>query len=178
MLEGGEDPMYIARRLVRFASEDVGLAEPDALRQTLAAKDSVAFLGLPECKIALAQAVVHLALSPKSAEVYKAYKRAAKEVAQGDNPPVPKHIRNAPTKLMKGLGYGDGYIYAPDTDAGISEMTCLPDSLQNRDYYKPGRWGFEQELALRMEKIKNWQKHRRSRSAVNKDLKPESGGKE
>ncbi len=160
MLEGGEDPLYVARRLVRFASEDIGLADPLALPQTLAARDAIHFIGMPEGALALSQAVVYLALSPKSNSLYKGYKLVQKEVARGYNPGVPLHIRNAPTKLMKGLGYGKGYAYAHDSNEGISEMTCLPDSLQDRIFYKPGRRGFESELDRRMQQIKQWHQKR------------------
>jgi putative ATPase len=164
MLEGGEDPLYIARRLVRFASEDVGLADPDALRQTLVARDAVHFIGMPEGSLALAQAVVYLALSPKSNALYKAYKGASAEVARGQNPPVPLHLRNAPTRMMKELGFGDGYIYAHDTDEGIGDMSCLPDSLAGTEYYLPGRRGFEAELAARMQQIHDWHARRRAQA--------------
>ncbi len=165
MLEGGEDPLYIARRLVRFASEDVGLADPDALRQTLAARDAVHFLGMPEGALAMAQAVVYLALSPKSNALYKAYGKTSREVASGHNPPVPMHLRNAPTRLMKELGFGGGYIYAHDTDQGIGDMNCLPDSLKGTDFFQPGTRGFETELAARMEQIRKWHARRRARAA-------------
>ena len=160
MLEGGEDPLYIARRLVRFASEDVGMADPDALRHSLAARDAVHFLGMPEGALALAQAVVYLALSPKSNALYKAYKFTSREVERGQNPPVPAHLRNAPTRLMKELGFGDGYVYAHDTADGIAEMSCLPDDLRGTDYYRPGTRGFEKELADRMEQIRRWHERR------------------
>jgi putative ATPase len=164
MLEGGEDPLYIARRLVRFASEDVGLADPDALRQTLAARDAVHFLGMPEGALALAQAVIYLALSPKSNALYKAYGKASREVAAGHSPPVPMHLRNAPTPLMKKLGFGSGYIYSHDTDSGIGDMSCLPDSLKGTDFFQPGTRGFETELAARMEQIRMWHDRRRTRA--------------
>ncbi len=164
MLEGGEDPLYIARRLVRFASEDVGLADPDALRQTLAARDAVHFIGMPEGALALAQAVVYLALSPKSNALYKAYGKTSREVARGHNPPVPLHLRNAPTRLMKELGCGDGYIYAHDTDDGLGDMNCLPDSLKGSDFFQPGTRGYEADLAARMEQIRQWHARRRARA--------------
>ncbi len=167
MLEGGEDPLYIARRLVRFASEDVGLADPDALRQTLAARDAVHFLGMPEGALALAQAVVYLALSPKSNALYKAYKKSSGEVATGHNPPVPLHLRNAPTRLMKELGFGEGYVYAHDTEDGIGDMSCLPDSLAGTKFYQPGNRGFEAELTARMEQIRQWHLRRRARTEPN-----------
>jgi putative ATPase len=164
MLEGGEDPLYIARRLVRFASEDVGLADPDALGRTLAARDAIHFIGMPEGSLALAQAAVYLALAPKSNALYRAYGKASKEVARGHNPPVPLHLRNAPTRLMKELGFGDGYIYAHDTDEGIGDMSCLPASLATREFYNPGKRGFEAELAARMEQIRQWHLRRRQRA--------------
>lgn len=178
MLEAGEDPLYIARRLVRFASEDIGLADPEALRQTLAARDAVQFIGLPEGSLALAQAVTYLALSPKSNALYTAYKQVAKEVGRGHNPSVPLHLRNAPTKMMKGLGYGEGYIYAPDTAAGIGAMSCLPESLQGRVFYQPGRRGFEMELAERMNKIAAWHERRRAKSDTQTETNETPGGKE
>lgn len=168
MLESGEDPLYIARRLVRFASEDIGLADPQALPQTLAARDAIHFIGMPEGALALSQAVVYLALSPKSNALYNGYKLVQKEVARGYNPPVPLHIRNAPTKLMKGLGYGKGYAYAHDNNDGISEMTCLPESLQDRVFFQPGRRGFELELERRMEQIRQWHLDRRNNSPDDK----------
>jgi putative ATPase len=164
MLEGGEDPLYIARRLVRFASEDVGLADPDALKQTLAARDAVHFIGMPEGALALAQAVVYLTLSPKSNALYNAYKKTSGEVATGHNPPVPLHLRNAPTRLMKDLGFGNGYVYAHDTEDSIGEMSCLPDSLAGTNYYQPGDRGFEKELSARMEQIRQWHLRRRARA--------------
>lgn len=171
MLEGGEDPLYIARRLVRFASEDVGLADPLALPQTLAARDAIHFIGMPEGALALSQAVVYLTLSPKSNALYKGYKLVQKEVARGYNPGVPLHIRNAPTKLMKGLGYGKGYDYAHDNKDGITEMTCLPDSLQDQVFYQPGRRGFEVELERRMQQIKQWHLKRRPETTDDKGEK-------
>ena len=172
MLDGGEDPLYIIRRLVRFASEDVGLADPDALRRTLAARDAVHFLGMPEGALAMAQAVVYLALSPKSNALYKAYGKTSREVATGHNPPVPMHLRNAPSRLMKGLGFGEGYIYAHDTDDGIGDMSCLPDSLTGTDYFQPGTRGFETELAARMEQIRKWHSRRRARARTEQPSPP------
>ncbi len=165
MLEGGEDPLYVARRLVRFASEDVGLADPDALVRTVAARDAAHQLGMPEGALALAQAAVYLALAPKSNALYKAYGAAAAEVARGSNPPVPYHLRNAPTRLMKEVGYGDGYVYAHDTADGLGDMTCLPDELAGTTFYQPGRRGFEAELAGRIEQIRLWHERRRRRPA-------------
>jgi putative ATPase len=150
MLEAGEDPLYIARRLVRFASEDVGLADPSALGQALAARDAVHFIGLPEGALALAQAAVYLALAPKSNALYTAYSAAAAEVREGENPPVPLHLRNAPTRLMSNLGYGKGYVYAHDTESGVAPMECLPPPLAGRVFYRPTDRGFEKELAVRL----------------------------
>jgi putative ATPase len=161
MLEAGEDPLYVARRLVRFASEDVGLADPDALPRTLAARDAVHQLGLPEGALALAQAAVYLSLAPKSNALYRAYGAVAAEVAEGSNPPVPLHLRNAPTRLMKEVGYGEGYVYAHDTPDGLAGMTCLPDDLAGTVYYTPGRRGYEVELAARLEQIRQWHERRR-----------------
>lgn len=164
MLEGGEDPLYIARRLVRFASEDVGLADPQALLQTLAARDAVQFIGLPEGALALAQATVYLALAPKSNALYSAFKATQREVSRGNNPPVPLHLRNAPTRTMKDLGYGSDYIYAHDTPDGLADMTCLPDALVGREFYRPRGKGWEHELRERMQHIAAWH-HERSRRA-------------
>ncbi|MBX3075996.1 replication-associated recombination protein A [Candidatus Obscuribacterales bacterium] len=143
MLEAGEDPLYVARRLVRFASEDVGLAAPQALPQTVAAMHAVELIGMPEAKLALAQSVVFLALAPKSNAVYKAYGMAADDANHTMQHPVPMHLRNAPTKLMKDIGYGAGYQYAHDYENAKTEMKCLPKELQNRKYYKPTARGFE-----------------------------------
>ncbi|MFO7608108.1 MAG: replication-associated recombination protein A [Candidatus Krumholzibacteriia bacterium] len=161
MLEGGEDPLFLARRLVRFASEDVGLADPQALPQALAARDAVHFIGLPEGRLALLQAAVYLALAPKSNALYRAGALAEAEVKRGSSPPVPMHLRNAPTRLMKGLGAGDGYVYAHDTRAGIARMDCLPEGLGTDMFYEPRGRGFEQELKDRLEKIRRWQQRRR-----------------
>ena len=143
MLEAGEDPMYVARRLVRFASEDIGNADPRALDVSLSVKDAVHFLGMPEAKIALAQCVTYLAAAPKSNAVYAAYNAAARDALQDVASPVPLHLRNAPTKLMKGLGYGDGYKYAHDEAAGVAEMSSLPPHLEGRRYYQPTDRGVE-----------------------------------
>jgi putative ATPase len=149
MLEAGEDPMYIARRLVRFASEDVGLAAPQALPQTISAMQAVEFIGLPEAKLALAQAVVYLAFAPKSNAVYVAYGKAASDAVNSMQHPVPMHLRNAPTKLMKEVGYSKGYKYAHNYEEGIAQMQCLPDELAGRKYYEPTPRGFEGKLKLR-----------------------------
>jgi len=153
MLEAGEDPLYIARRLVRFASEDIGLADPRALRIALDAKDAFHFIGLPEGKLALAQCVIYLAAAPKSNSVYTAYAEAAGDVENTRNDPVPLHIRNAPTGLMKNLGYGKGYQYAHDLEDKVADMDCLPDSLKGRKYYRPQEIGEEAAIRSRLEEV-------------------------
>jgi putative ATPase len=146
MLEAGEDPMYIARRLVRFASEDVGNADIRALEVALAAKDATHFLGMPECNTALAQCVTYMAAAPKSNAVYTAYGAAAHDALTDVASPVPLHLRNAPTKLMKNLDYGRGYKYAHDEAEGVANMSCLPEHLQGRRYYRPTERGHEARL--------------------------------
>jgi putative ATPase len=163
MLESGEEPLYLARRLVRMASEDIGLAEPGALAVTLAAKDAFDFLGAPEGNLALAQAAVYLALAPKSNAVYTAYGQVLEDVHKTEADPVPLHLRNAVTGLMKNVGYGEGYKYAHNFEAKVTDMTCLPDNLANRTYYKPTDQGFEQRLRARLEEIRKV----KSRSASN-----------
>lgn len=143
MLEAGEDPMYIARRLVRFASEDVGLAAPQALEQTVSAMQAVDLIGMPEGKLALAQAVVYLSYAPKSNAVYMAYNAAARDALNSLQHPVPLHLRNAPTKLMKDIGYSKGYKYAHNYDDATTDMECLPKELSGRQYYEPTDRGFE-----------------------------------
>ena len=151
MLEAGEDPLYIARRLVRFASEDVGLADPRALRIALDAKDAFNFIGLPEGKLALAQCVIYLAAAPKSNSVYTAYDAVVGDVENTRNDPVPLHIRNAPTRLMKGLGYGKGYQYAHDLEDKVADMDCLPDSLKGRKYFHGQEIGEEAKVKQRLD---------------------------
>jgi len=146
MLEAGEDPLYVARRLVRFASEDVGLAAPQALPQAVAAMQAVELIGMPEAKLALSQAVVYMALAPKSNAVYKAYLAAQEDALTTIQHPVPLHLRNAPTALMKELGYAQGYKYAHDFAEGRADMSCLPDELYGRRYYHPSPRGFEGKL--------------------------------
>ena len=153
MLEAGEDPLYVARRLVRFASEDVGLAEPGALVQAMAAKEAFHFIGVPEGKLALAQAVVYLALAPKSNALYLAYGNAAEDALKDVSEPVPLHLRNPVTRPMKSWGYGKGYEYAHDRDEKTTAMECLPESLQGRRYFRPGDEGFEKRLKARMDEI-------------------------
>ncbi len=154
MLEAGEDPLYIARRVVRMAVEDIGLAEPNALALCMAARDAVDFIGMPEGNLALAQAVVYLCAAPKSNALYTAYGAVLQDVEQTAAEPVPLHLRNAPTRLMKGLGYGKGYQYAHDAEEKVADMQCLPDSLQNRAYYHPTNEGVEKRIAERLEEIK------------------------
>jgi putative ATPase len=151
MIEAGEDPLYVARRLVRFASEDVGLADPQALVVAMAAQQAVHFIGLPEGGLALAELVVYLAAAPKSNAVYKGYGEAAEDALATRADPVPLWIRNAPTRLMKELGYGKGYRYAHDEAEGVSAMDCLPDALAGRRYYRPTSRGAEADLAARLE---------------------------
>jgi putative ATPase len=161
MLEAGEDPLYVARRLVRFASEDVGLADPRALPQAIAAQQAVHFIGMPEGSLALAQAVVYLAAAPKSNALYRAYGMAADDARKTDGEPVPLHIRNAPTRLMKDLGYGRGYEYAHDHDDAIVAQSHLPESLEGRVYFEPSERGFEERLGARMAELEaRWREAR------------------
>jgi putative ATPase len=153
MLASGEDPMYIARRVVRMAVEDVGMASPQALGITMAARDAYDFLGTPEGELALAQAVAYLALAPKSNSIYVAYGEVQEDVEKTAADPVPLHLRNAPTGLMKAFGYGKGYQYAPDLESKVADMQCLPDNLRDRRYFHPTGEGFENELRRRMEEI-------------------------
>jgi len=153
MIESGEDALYLARRMVRMASEDIGMAEPGALAVTLAAKEAFDFLGAPEGHLALAQAAVYLSLAPKSNAVYVAYGNVMEDVRKTEADPVPLHLRNAVTGLMKNVGYGEGYKYAHDFEEKVTEMQCLPDNLSGRLYYKPSDQGFEARLRVRMEEI-------------------------
>ena len=154
MLEAGEDPLYIARRVVRMAVEDIGLAEPTALALCMAARDAVDFIGMPEGNLALAQAVVYLSVAPKSNALYTAYGAVQGDVERTAAEPVPLHLRNAPTNLMKGLGYGKDYQYAHDVESKVADMQCLPDSLRNRVYYEPTNEGVEKRIRGRLEEIK------------------------
>jgi putative ATPase len=154
MLTAGEAPLYIARRLVRFASEDVGLADPVALPQTLAAWDAYHRLGSPEGELALAQATLYLALAPKSNSVYAAYGQVRRVVEEEPAGPVPAALRNAPTELMKDLGYGEGYVYAHSVDEGVGGVECLPANLVGRRFYNPQERGFECELSQRLEEFR------------------------
>ena len=162
MLEAGEDPLYIARRVIRFASEDVGLSDPRALEIAVAAYQACHYIGMPECSVHLTQVVVYLSLAPKSNSLYMAYEAAKKDALEHLSEPVPLQIRNAVTGLMKDLGYGEGYQYAHDTEAKLTDMQCLPDSLQDRVYYHPVRQGLESRFAERLEQIKSWKREQNS----------------
>ena len=154
MLEAGEDPLYIARRVVRMSVEDIGLADPNALSLCMAARDAVDFMGMPEGNLALAQAVVYLSVAPKSNALYTAYGNVQHDVEQTSADPVPLHLRNAPTGLMKKLGYGKGYQYAHELESKVADMQCLPDNLRDRVYYHPTNEGVEKRIRSRLEEIK------------------------
>ena len=158
MLEAGEDPLYIARRVTRFASEDVGLADPRALEIAVAAYQACHFIGMPECSVHLTEAVVYMSLAPKSNALYTAYEQAKKDALSHLAEPVPLVIRNAPTKLMQELDYGKGYQYAHNTREKLTNMQCLPDSLQGREYYRPTEQGLEARYKERLLQIKDWKK--------------------
>jgi putative ATPase len=167
-LEAGEDPLYIARRVVRMAVEDIGLADPNALSLCMAARDAVDFIGMPEGNLALAQAVVYLSVAPKSNALYTAYGSVQADVEQTAAEPVPLHLRNAPTRLMKGLGYGRGYQYAHDLESKVADMECLPENLRGRVYYQPTNEGIEKRIRERMGELKR----RRSQVADSQAQKP------
>lgn len=156
MLEGGENPLYIARRLIRFASEDVGMADSNALQVAVAAYHACHFLGMPECDVHLTHAVTYLAMAPKSNALYQACEQCKKDVKEKRAEPVPLWLRNAPTKLMKELDYGVGYQYAHDTEEKLTRMECLPESLKGREYYIPGVQGAEKQVKERLETVKKW----------------------
>lgn len=156
MLDGGEEPLYIARRLVRFASEDVGMADSNALQVAIAAYQACHFLGMPECDVHLTHAVVYLSMAPKSNALYVAVEEAKEDIREMPAEPVPLQIRNAPTNLMKELHYGEGYVYAHDTAEKLSKMPCLPDSLKGRRYYRPTDQGAEEQVQKRLEEILSW----------------------
>jgi putative ATPase len=156
MLEAGEDPLYVARRLIRMASEDIGLAEPGALGQAVAAMQAVHFLGMPEGNLALAQAAVYLSLAPKSNALYTGYGQVSSDAQKTVAEPVPFHLRNAVTSLMEGFGYGKGYQYAHDAPEAVTNMSCLPDSLKDRRYYVPTSEGFEKKLQEKLEALRKW----------------------
>ena len=161
MLEAGEDPIYIARRVTRFASEDVGLADPRALEQAVAAFQACRLIGMPECSVHLAQAVVYMALAPKSNALYAGYETARRDAAKEVAEPVPLHLRNAVTGLMKQLDYGKGYQYAHDADEKLTAMSCLPDSMAGKVYYDPAGLGEEAGFKARLNEIKAWKAARR-----------------
>jgi len=168
MLEAGEDPLYIARRIVRFASEDVGLADPRALRVSLDAKEAFDFLGMPEGSLALVEAAVYCALAPKSNALYEAENEAKRDVAEKPAEPVPPVIRNAVTKLMREVGYGRGYKYAHAEPEGVGGIECLPEALQGRRYYRPRSSGEEADLSRRLEAVlklrqEKWKKEEESK---------------
>ncbi|HVO60372.1 MAG TPA: replication-associated recombination protein A [Terriglobales bacterium] len=169
MLEAGEDPLYIARRLVRMAVEDIGLADPQALSLCMAARDAVDFIGMPEGNLALAEAAVYLSIAPKSNALYTAYGAVQQDVEKTAAEPVPLHLRNAPTGLMKGLGYGAGYQYAHDVEGKVANMQCLPDNLRARTYYRPTGEGIEKRVRERLEEIK-----KRRAQALDNDHEKES----
>ncbi len=158
MLEAGEDPLYVARRVVRFASEDVGLADSRALEVAVAAYQACHFLGMPECNVHLTHAVVYMSLAPKSNAMEVAYLEARADAVNEISEPVPMHLRNAPTGLMKDLGYGKGYQYAHDYEEKITAMECLPETLKGREYYRPAGQGDEAGYAQRLKEIKEWKK--------------------
>ena len=158
MLEAGEDPLYIARRVTRFASEDIGLADPKALEIAVAAYQACHFIGMPECSVHLTQAVVYMSVAPKSNALYMAYEHAKRDAAKMLAEPVPLVIRNAPTKLMQELNYGKGYQYAHDTADKLTNMQCLPDSLLGTTYYQPTTQGLEARVKARLDEIKRWKK--------------------
>ena len=156
MLEGGENPLYIARRLIRFASEDVGMADSQALQVAVSAYQACHFLGMPECDVHLTHAVTYLAMAPKSNALYKAVEACKRDVRNGQAEPVPLQLRNAPTRLMKELDYGKDYQYAHDTEEKLTRMQCLPDSLAGTTYYHPTDQGKEAAVKERLQKIRDW----------------------
>jgi putative ATPase len=158
MLEAGEDPLYIARRLIREASEDIGMADPNALSVTVAAMQAVHFMGMPEANLALAEAAVYLALAPKSNALYVGYGEVARDAQETMAEPVPLHLRNAVTGMMANFGYGKGYQYAHKAEDKLTDMQCLPDNLKDRKYYRPTDQGFEKRLKERMQAIEEWKK--------------------
>lgn len=158
MLEAGEDPLYVARRVTRFASEDVGMADPRALQIAIAAYQACHYIGMPECSVHLTQAVVYMSLAPKSNSLYMAYENAKKDAMTQLSEPVPLHIRNGVTGLMRDLGYGKDYQYAHDTEDKLTDMRCLPDSLLGTEYYRPTTQGLEKNYGERLQQIKEWKK--------------------
>ena len=167
MLEAGEDPLYVARRVTRFASEDVGLADPRALEIAVAAYQACHFIGMPECTVHLTEAVIYLSLAPKSNAMETAYLSARKDALDQLAEPVPLHIRNGVTNLMRELGYGKGYRYAHDTEEHITDMRCLPDSLLGKEYYRPTEMGLEGRFKERLQKIKDWKREQEENNSKN-----------
>ncbi len=164
MLEAGEDPLYVARRVTRFAAEDIGLADPRALELSVAAFQACHMIGMPECTVHLAEAVVYLSLAPKSNALYVGYGMAKRDALEQLAEPVPEVIRNGVTKLMRDLGYGKGYQYAHDTEEKLTDMQCLPDSLLGREYYRPTEQGVEGRFKQRLEQIKAWKSEQRAKA--------------
>lgn len=162
MLEAGEDPIYIARRITRFAAEDIGLADTNALNVAINVYHACHFIGMPECNVHLSEAVIYMSLAPKSNACYMAYQKASKDAKKMLAEPVPLVIRNAPTKLMKNLHYGEEYQYAHDTDAKLTTMDCLPESLLGKTYYEPGILGNEIRFKQRLEQIKEWKRRNKN----------------
>ena len=158
MLEAGENPLYIARRLIRFASEDIGNADPRALMLAVAAKEAVHFVGMPEGNTALTQAALYLSIAPKSNAIYRAYNRAAEDADKASAEPVPLHLRNAPTTLMKELDYHKGYQYAHNDEDGVTDMSCLPENLSHRNYYQPTQRGLEKAIGEKLKELNTLRK--------------------
>jgi putative ATPase len=158
MLEAGEDPLYIARRILRMASEDIGMADPNALSVTVAAMQAVHFMGMPEGNLALAEAAVYLALAPKSNALYVGYGEVARDAQETMAEPVPLHLRNAVTGMMANFGYGKGYQYAHKAEDKLTDMQCLPDNLKDRKYFRPTDQGLEKKLKEKMQAIEEWKK--------------------
>ncbi len=177
MLEAGEDPLYVARRVVRMSVEDIGLADPNALALCMAARDAVDFIGMPEGNLALAQAVVYLSVAPKSNALYSAYSDVQLDVERTAAEPVPLHLRNAPTPLMKNIGYGQGYQYAHELEGKVADMQCLPDNLRERQYYFPTGEGVERRIRERMEEIKRVREGRAENSPKAGPPTTKRGGK-
>jgi putative ATPase len=162
MLEAGEDPLYIARRILRMASEDIGMADPNALSVTVAAMQAVHFMGMPEGNLALAEAAVYLALAPKSNALYVGYGEVARDAQETMAEPVPLHLRNAVTGMMANFGYGKGYQYAHKAEEKLTDMQCLPDNLKDRKYFRPTDQGLEKRLKEKMQAIEEWKKKQAS----------------
>lgn len=176
MLEGGENPLYIARRLIRFASEDVGMADSQALQVAVAAYQACHFLGMPECDINLTHAVTYLAMAPKSNALYRAREECKSDVKEQRAEPVPLQLRNAPTDLMKNLHYGEGYQYAHNTEEKLTTMQCLPDSLKERCYYQPTEEGAERAIKKRLQEVRDWKaEHENKKEDYNGYINNESG---